>query len=152
MSASDHLSPQQFPTSKVPLEHLPVEGESDHPFRVSRHDNPREYPEHFKNTKTFSLQHVPITSLAGGPHCPGGVHGAHCYDLNGDHAHHDNASDDEYSDGDYVRRMAKHADQLPALVSTKGSAGYFGGGHRLAAWHEAGRTHAPVWVPDKEHG
>jgi uncharacterized ParB-like nuclease family protein len=47
--------------------------------------------------------------------------------------------------------MAKDVDRLPLLVGVRnedGHPGYFGGGHRTAAFAEAGRTHIPMWVKD----
>src|SRR6185437_15614932 len=108
---------------------------------------------------SWSLQQVPIERLW--PHeseCPGGRHGAHCYAADRFEVgqHHD-VSSPEYDDHDnvtwedaqYVRKMAEHPGQLPPLVVRPGG-GIFGGGHRLAAWRDAGWTHAPAWVPDSQ--
>jgi hypothetical protein len=147
MVASDNLNPEQF--THVPLSDLPVtdyghKGPLPHPYAVSKDDDPRGYPSHFPAGSTFSLRHVPLADLNRDSGCPGGVHGAHCY-APGSTAKHD--IDPESDDAVYVRHMAKHADHLPALVGTS-STQYFGGGHRTAAFHEAGRTHIPMWVKD----
>src|SRR6185437_6360050 len=108
---------------------------------------------------SWSLQQVPIERLW--PHeseCPGGRHGAHCYaadrfetgqrhDVSSpEYDDHDNVT---WEDAQYVRKMAEHPGQLPPLVVRPGG-GIFGGGHRLAAWRDAGWTHAPAWVPDSQ--
>ena len=64
-------------------------------------------------------------------------------------------NDDENSkvtweDASYVRGMVPHAHKLPPLVIHPHGQ-MFGGGHRTAAWRDAGLTHIPAWVPDSHH-
>jgi hypothetical protein len=59
---------------------------------------------------------------------------------------HDVSPDEGDKDYDirYIKKMAETPEQLPPLVMAK--EGSYGGGHRTAAWHEAGWTHAPAWI------
>lgn len=157
---------QEWPTKHVSLDDLPITGEArdrgqhhDHPYPISGLDDPREYGEGFgfKKGSTWSLHRVPLRAMnPPNVNCkgPGGVHNAACYDRDtGDYEHHDNTSDGDLNDADDVRGMAKKPHELPALVGIRhdsGYIGYFGGGHRTAAWEEAGWTHAPVWLQDQD--
>lgn len=118
-------------------------------------DHPADY--HWADA-TFSLRMVALDEvLAGmesGGKCfgPGGRHGVACYDLavNPDGRFHD-VDEEPGFDVAYVGRLAGSAEVLPSLVLARdgdGVLGMFGGGHRTAAWREAGLTHVPCWVVD----
>lgn len=154
---------KEHPTEHVPMEDLPIEGDGQtHPFPISRHDDPNRYvvSGHFEPGTTFSLRQRPLADLADTENCVDGKHQAACYEWKREHGKPwelascgDNMSEGEpgssdyYNDADSVRKMAQTPHALPALVATDDGE-MFGGGHRTAAWREAGWTHAPIWVPD----
>ena len=151
MSASDNLQPGQF--EHVPMEHLPVHPA---PHGISDQDVPAEYakssPSWADRVKgTYSLHQVPLADLHDHEH------NAECYlPTEENRRRHDVAEDDhdgEHYDYHYVKNMAKDVERLPALVGWANTPGgkpsYFGGGHRTAAFREAGRTHIPMWVQDQ---
>lgn len=144
-----NLNRDQFTTQHVPVDRLPVAGRDEHPFGISDHDEPAEYLKGDESGgwaktfgKTYSLQHVPLESLH-----PDHLHNASCYVPTPENESRHDVDPEPGYDVDYVRRMAKDVDKLPALVATR-QGHYFGGGHRTAAYAEAGRKTIPMWVPD----
>lgn len=111
-----------------------------------------DHPETFAPGRRWVYQTVPLASITERFHCPQGKHDAHCYLWTPENEMaHDVSPDDpdegpgyENYDYRYVMRMAEHPEQLPALVVVDG--GIWGGGHRTAAWAEAGWTDVPAWV------
>lgn len=136
----------------VPMEDLPVHPA---PYGISDQDVPAEYAkssQHWHDTVkgTYSLQQVPLADLHDHEH------NARCYLPTEENLRRHNVAEEDYEgqhyDYHYVKDMAKNVDGLPNLVGWADAPGgkptYFGGGHRSAAYAEAGRTHIPMWVKD----
>lgn len=147
-------STQHVPVRDIPMTSWGHAGPLPHPYAVSADDHPQRYTGDFPEHLTYSLHHVPLSEVAKTDCHNGKPHGAHCYEWDGDYAHHDNSSEgapgepDFFNDADQVRDMAKTPEHLPALIEHP-DGGMWGGGHRTAAWAEAGWTHVPMWKPDQ---
>ncbi len=141
---------------------IPREG--THVTAPSRYDHPIEAG--WPNVR-FSLRLITINSLVDyqATDCVAGRHGAHCYTtarfldmIEGKNRHEiaepdwvdDTATIARRDESDYVKAMALTPEALPVLVlrADIDRPIHYGGNHRLAAWQDAGYTHAPCWVPD----
>ena len=137
-----------MPLIHVPAAEVPVADNRDTGPHIKYHvaeDDPPTHPALGLPDATYSWRMEPIERLWPSKGCPGGRHGSHCYEK--PTPGHDVYEGNDFDDADFVRQMSTRVDSLPAVLVTK-EHGIFGGGHRLAAASDAGRTHYQAWVQD----